>query len=247
MKISYSQGVITPEEIIRFLTLSGQLHSLINEIIKNREVMKKAKELKILVPTDELQQYADSFRVSRGLFSSEDTQNFLKTAGLNEGDFEGYCEARILTLKLMDRLADEHQIEEYFVSNHSDFDLARISRIVVKEKSLAQEILIQIQEEGKDFHAGAKEYSIDQSTKFGGGYVGQITRNMLQPEAAAKVFNASSGEVLGPFEIEGLFELILVEEVVKAEFNETVKERIKRFIFEEWISQFINRRVTISL
>jgi parvulin-like peptidyl-prolyl isomerase len=246
MKINYSQGVITPEEIIKFLSLTGRLQSVNHEIIKHKEVMKKAKELDLSVSTDELQKYADNFRGNHGLYSSEQTIDFLERGGLTEDDFESYCEARLLTEKLMNHLADQKTIDEYFVNNHSDFDLARIYRIVVSEKSLADEILIQIQEEGKDFHAGAKQYSTDESTKYGGGYCGLITRNLVQPEVAAKVFNASAGDVLGPFEREGLFELIMVEQVIRAELNTAVKERIKKLIFEEWLMQSTRGGVAVS-
>lgn len=246
MKINYSHGVITSEDIIKFLSLSGQLPSASYEIIKHKEVIKKAKELNILASTDELQEYADNFRAHHGLHSSEKTHDFLKRGGLTADDFEAYCEANLLTTKLMNHIANQKTIEEYFVNNHSDFDLARIYIIIVKEKSLANEILIQVQEEGKSFLEGAKQYSIDESSKYRGGYIGLVSRNFLQPEIEAKVFNASVGEILGPFESEGLFELIMVEEVIRAELNSTIMEKIKKIIFEEWMLQSTRGGVTVS-
>jgi parvulin-like peptidyl-prolyl isomerase len=246
MEIKYSHGVITPEEVIRFLSFTNQLHSINIEIIKNKEVLKKAKELQISVSVKELQKCADSYRANHGLFSAERTYDFLNKAGLSEDDLEAFCENSILTAKLTDQLADDMKIEEYFVNNHSDFDLARIHKIVVKEKGLADEILIQIEEEEKDFHTGAREYSIDESTKYGGGYFGFVTRNMLQLDVAAKVFNASANDVLGPFEEEDLYELIKVEEVLKAELNDIVKEKIKKLLFEEWLTQFTKGELIVS-
>ncbi len=247
MEIKYSHGVITPEEMIKFLSFTKQLKYVNNEIIKNKEVKKRAKELKISVSVEELQQCADSYRVNHGLFNAEQTYDFLKRAGLTEEDMESFCETSLLTAKLMDHLADEKKIEEYFVNNHSDFDLARIHIIIVKDKGLADEILIQIEDEGKDFYAGAREFSTDETTKYGGGYVGLVTRNRLEPEVAAKVFNASAGDVLGPFEKAGSYELIMVEEVIRAELNSIVKENIKRLLFEDWISQFTKGDLTVSL
>jgi parvulin-like peptidyl-prolyl isomerase len=118
---------------------------------------------------------------------------------------------------------------------------------VVQEKGLADEIFIQIEEEEKDFFTAAREFSTDESTKYGGGYLGLVTRNSLEPEVAAKVFNASAGDILGPYEREGLFELIMVEEVIRAELNKTVQKKIKRALFEEWISQFTEKGFTISV
>ena len=82
MKIIYSKDSITPEEIMKFLTLSGQSGSLVAEMIKNKEVQKKAQELNIEVSVDELQKFADSFRAANGLFSYDDTVNFLKNNGM---------------------------------------------------------------------------------------------------------------------------------------------------------------------
>ena len=228
MKINYSHDEITPEEIIKFLALTEQLKSVCYEIIKQKETLKKAKHQNILVSTDELQKFADGFRASHGLYSSQETHDFLDRRGLTEDDFEAYCEAILLTEKMIDHIADQKKIEEYFVNNHSDLDLARIYKIAVKEKNLADEILMQIQEEGKDFQVKAKQYSIDEATKHQAGYFGLITRSMLEAGVSAKVFNASAGDILGPFEKEGYFELIMVEEVIKAELNETIKERIKK-------------------
>ena len=45
MKIVYSHDTITPEEVVRFLTLTGHSDAIFPEIIKHREVLKKAKEL----------------------------------------------------------------------------------------------------------------------------------------------------------------------------------------------------------
>lgn len=247
MKITYLQNMITPEEVIKFLSLAGQSQSICAEIIKNKEVMKKAKELKIEVSDEQLQQFADTFRTIRGLHSAEEMLNFLKNAGLTEDDLEAFCEASLLTAALKEHLADEKKIEEYFINKRSEFDLARVSIMLVKEENLANEIIMQVTEDGEDFHALARRHSLDEATKYSGGYVGLISRKMLSPEITAKVFNAAAGDLLGPFQRDDLFQLILVEEVTKAELNDDVKEAIKESIFQEWVSQFLKEGTKVTL
>jgi parvulin-like peptidyl-prolyl isomerase len=70
---------------------------------------------------------------------------------------------------------------------------------------------------------------------------------MLLPEGAAKVFNAKSGEIIGPFQVNGLFQLILVNEVIKAELNSEIKEAIKEIILNQWVSQFLKEGIKIIL
>jgi len=211
MKIVYANDTITPVEMVKFLSLTWQSQPIYREIIKRKESMKKAQELKIEISDEELQQFVDNFRSAQGLFSAEATLNFLNNAGLTEDDFEVFCEISLLAAALKDHLADEKKISEYFVNNRSEFDRARISIIVVKEENLANEIVMQVNEDGEDFHALAREHSLDGATKYSGGYAGLVSRTMLTPELGAKVLNAAAGDLLGPFQHDDFYQLILVE------------------------------------
>lgn len=246
MNIRYSNGTVTPDDVIKFLSLSGQSEGIIRHVILYRESAKRAAELGLIIPDEDLQQYADNFRKIHSLITAEDTYAFLRKKGLTEDDFEQFCECALSIISLKEHLSDKNRIEEYFVNNRSDFDRARISAIVVKDENLANEILMQVSEEGEDFHALARKYSIDMSTKYSGGYVGEISRKMLDQGIAAKVFNASPGDLLGPFEREGVFRLILAEEIKKAELNDNTIESIKERLFEEWFSEIINKGIEVS-
>ena len=245
LKIVYSHDMVTPEEVISYLGLIGQADAVFSEIIKNKEVMKKARELNIELPTEQLQQFADNYRTLRGLHSAEAMITFLENAGLTEDDFETFCELSLLTASLKDHLADDKKIEAYFVNNRSDFDYARVSIIVVKDEHLAREIIIQVTEDGEDFHALARKHSLDEATKYAGGYTGLLSRQMLPPEVSAKVFNASAGDLLGPFQKDAFSQLIFIEEVVTATLNDGVKEAIKERIFREWVSPFLKGGVKV--
>ena len=208
-------------------------------------MLKKARELNIELPNEQLQQFADDYRNLRGLHSAETMITFLEQAGLTEDDFETFCEVSLLTAVLKEHLADDKKIEVYFVNNRSDFDYARLSIIVVKDEHLAREIIIQVTEDGEDFHALARKHSLDEATKYAGGYAGLHSRQMLPPEVSAKVFNASAGDSLGPFQKDAFFQLIFIEEVVTATLNDGVKEAIRDRIFREWVSPFLKGGVKV--
>jgi hypothetical protein len=44
LEINYFKGKISPEEVIKFLALTGQSLNIFSEIVKYKEVLKKAKE-----------------------------------------------------------------------------------------------------------------------------------------------------------------------------------------------------------
>jgi len=246
LKITYSNDTITPEDVIRFLSLTGQSQSIYNQVIIHKEVVKKAKEMNMDVSDEQLQQFADNYRSIRGLYSAQEMLDFLDRSGLTEDDFETFCEASILEDDIKYRMAEMKNIEAYFINNRSEFDLARISIIAVKEESLAKEIAMQVTDDGEDFHALARTHSLEEKTKHTGGYVGLVSRKMLSPEIAAKVFSANAGELLGPFQKETYHQLIRVEEVIKSELNDHVKEMIKKRIFAQWASQFFEGGIRID-
>ena len=247
MKNPSEQYSISPLEVIKHLTLTGQAQPIFAEIIQRKVVLDKTKELGIIVSDEELQNFSDTFRVTRGLYSSEEMLSFLKAAGIKEDDFEEHCESSVLSAAIRDHLADDKSVQEYFINNRSEFDLARISIIVTASEDLVNELVMRITEDEDDFHQLAREYSLDETTKYSGGYVGVVNRKSLSPELAAKVFNANSGEVLGPFPKDKNFQLISVEEVIKAELNDHVKNSIKEAIFNGWVSQYINNPIKMDL
>jgi peptidylprolyl isomerase len=239
LKIAFSEGSFTSDDVVKFLSISGQSTAIFSEVIKNKMVLKKAGELGLEASDDDLQKFADIFREMRGLYSAEETIAFLESNGLTEDDFEQFCEVAVLTEMLKDHLCTEEKMQEYFVNNRASLDAAMVSIIVVENENLANEIKMQIEEDGEDFHKLAREHSVDANTKYAGGYAGIFLRDSLPPEISAKVFNAQDGELLGPFVRDGVYQLILVERVMKAELSDEVKQLIRERVFAEWLSQYL--------
>lgn len=246
MQLTYGAGGITPEEIVKSLALTGQLEAVCADLAKRKEVVKKANHLGIEATTDDIQQLSDSFRAVQGLHSATETMSFLDKNGLTVDDFEQFCEEAVLANILIEHLADERAIAEYFVNHRSEFDLARVSVIMVASENMANEVVMQVTEDGEDFHQLARECSMDEQTKHAGGYVGAVSRSMLPPEAAAKVFNTHTGDLVGPFENEGMFQLLLVKDVRRAELDDETKEAIKERIFNEWVAQTLKGGITVQ-
>jgi peptidylprolyl isomerase len=247
MKIVYAKGDIPFEDFLKNRILSGQDFGLARQAIIAREAVAKADELGLEASEEEMQEFADEFRRLRELYSAQETFDFLSRRGLTEDDFSEFCETTILLEKLKDHLASEDRVREYFIRNRSDFDLAKVSLLAVKEESLAGEIILQVTEEGGDFHALARKHSLDAATKSVGGFLGFVSRRRFGPEIVAKVFNASPGDVLGPYPEDGVFRLIYVEELVRAELDDRIREQIADKIFDEWAAPFLSGPVSVTL
>ena len=74
---------------------------------------------------------------------------------------------------------------------------------------------------------------------------GLVGRDSFPTEISANVFNAVSGEILGPFASEKVFHLILLDKVIKSELNDAIKEAIKEKILQEWVSQFLRGDIKV--
>lgn len=246
MNIRYKNGTIPGDDALKLLALTGRIQSACVDVIRNREVIRASSERGLTVSDEEMQQFADSFRRLMGCITLEQTLAFFKQWGLSQDDFEQFCEATALTEKLRNHLANDDKVEEYFVTHRSDLDRAVISVIMVADEGLAEELRMRIEEDGEDFHALARAHSIDESSKRAGGHRGYVSRSDLPEPVAARVFNASAGDILGPFEIEQKRHLILVEDVKRAELNDEVKALIADRIFQEWLSQFLENGLHVE-
>jgi parvulin-like peptidyl-prolyl isomerase len=73
-----------------------------------------------------------------------------------------------------------------------------------------------------------------------------VSRAFLAQELNAKVFSASPGDLIGPLEKDGAFQLILVEEVRRATLDPDVREAIRERIFQEWASNYLKEGMRIT-
>jgi len=165
---------------------------------------------------------------------------------VSDDSFERACETLALEPKVRRALAPDSRVEEYFVLNRSRFDRAHVSAIVVAEPSLADELLMQIEEDGEDFHALARRHSTDERGRRCGGYLGMLAREDLPSAVSSKVFNAEPGDVLGPFPVDKAHQLLLVEEVIRAELDDTLRAAIREIVFDEWLSESVGDDVRVE-
>jgi putative peptide maturation system protein len=188
------------------------------------------------VSDGELQQAADAFRRSAGLYEVAATEQWLQQNGLSLEDWEERLASQLAFEKLRDHVAGS-QVESNFAANRTAFDRATISQILVAEEEIAAELLAQITEEGADFASLAREYSTDEATRMRGGYVGPVNRAGLGAEAEALVFGASPGQAVGPVKTDRGWVVLRVEEVVPGQLDDATREQIKDSLFWQWLQQ----------
>ena len=82
--------VITSEDFIKLLKLTGRYDSLMEDILKDKLAVHAAKRQKIPIQPEELQERADQLRRVWGLHRAADTNKWLDAKGLSLEDLERF-------------------------------------------------------------------------------------------------------------------------------------------------------------
>lgn len=121
---------------------------------------------------------------------------------------------KAVTKGAADSVTDE-ELRAYYRSHKDKVvrpEQRRISNIVVVEKSKAVQIARRARA-GQPFGGLARKYSLDESTRDGGGDLGLLTRDMLESSYAAAAFKTGTGRVFGPVQTSHGWNVGLVAEV----------------------------------
>jgi peptidylprolyl isomerase len=235
-----ASGKVSNADVIARLKISGAWQSAMSELTEERFLVQEARKQGLSISDAELQEEFDEFRRSRDLLKADDTLRWLESEGLTVEEVESCLEAAILASKLSEKQIDAKQIESYYKQNPKDFEYARISHLIVEEEGAAKELALSAREEGEDFSKLAREHSLDESTKLGGGYVGLLTRDDaadLPKDVADRIFSAKKGEILGPFKMENGYCVVRVEERGSRPYDEGLQSALRDELFGRWVAE----------
>ena len=226
-------------DLLRSMGVRDDLSPL-ERCARQRLILQLAQQEGVEVRPEEVQQEVDEWRYRNRLERVEDTDAWLSQRGVTLDDVAAEAAHGLLEQALAGKVA-EGQIEPYFAQHTLDFDEAEVCWIHVSEEGVAEEIRMQVAEEGVRFHELARRYSEDEATRPAGGYLGRLRRDHLPKGVAPLVFAAKPGEVVGPVRVRRKHALYLVQEAFPATLTEAVREEIKGRLFKAWIKREMRR------
>jgi parvulin-like peptidyl-prolyl isomerase len=223
-------------EFVRILKLTGQFEALLEQFVRDRLAALGARKAGIKVSEAEIQERADQFRRVRGLHRASDTNKYLDAMRVSLEEFEAFITDSVYQEKMMRKVCGEHAIEGYFKLNSPKFDSIEISHIVLDSEAKAREMIAVLRDDPEMFDELAREHSIA-DTRERGGLIGKVLRGSLRSDVEAKVFNASAGDLLGPF-VSGdrtAFEIFRVNAKQPARLDDDTTTEVRRLLSEEWL------------
>ncbi len=229
---------ITLEQALKYLETSDKLENVIWEIIRQYIIEEELKTLKnIDINPEIVDQLVLDFRLKNDLIEYEIFQAWLAEQGLDYTKFRVQI-ASSLKLEELKHQVTTLNIQEYFIERKIFLDQVVLSRLVVEEQALAEELKSQILEDDARFEELVQEYSVAEDKIFN-GMMGAMSRGTLPDVIRAAVDVAKIGELLGPLEIEGLWYLVRVEKFLETSLDEQLKQQLEDELFEKWLEDKI--------
>jgi parvulin-like peptidyl-prolyl isomerase len=230
---------VSIEDVVYHIKLSGQIPNVLEGIASRKIIAEAAEAADITVNTEELQQAADSLRLFHNLIKAEDTWAWLEKHHLTLDDFEEIAKNNILSTKLANHLFAD-KVEPFFYDHQLDYMGAVTYEVILDDEDLALELFYALQENEISFQEIARQYIQNPEIRRTGGYQGIRRRNNFRPEIAAVVFAAKPPQLLKPITTLQGVHIIAVEEIIKPQLDEQLRQNIMGDFLTNWLKQQID-------
>jgi hypothetical protein len=218
-----------------------RLRGALMDAVVEKIVVEAARQAGVTVSPEEVQHVADRFRYAHGLTTAEATDRWLESQGLTPTDFEQGVERDILINKFKDALTRANG-QAHFDANKDRYSRAKLWLLAVGSEGQANELLCQINEEGRDFAELARQHSQHEPTRSIGGQLGIVLRAHLPPGAGELIFKAREGDVVGPVATNQGFHLYRVEQLLPPEPQAT-QALVRQELFDLWLRQRLGNQM----
>ena len=236
---------ISLAQALKYLQASGRMQLLIGDILRQHVIEQEIQARTDLDINPALTEQAIiDFRLQNQLTDSKRFQEWLASQGTDRSTFHTQINFGFKLEKLKAAVT-QPKLQEYFIERKLFLDRVVISRIIVAEQELAEELASQI-EEGASFEQLAKEYSVTDD-RLVNGMMGPISRGSLPDQLRAALDAADPGEVVGPLAIDGRWGLFRVEQFLPASLEQNqLKQVLENELFEQWLAEKI-QKLTVKL
>lgn len=235
---------ISLNQALKYLQVSGKLQPFILEILRQNILEQELQTQEGLdIGPAVVEQAVIDFRLENQLTEPQKFQEWLSSSGLDYSTFHKQVTTGFKLEKLKAQIT-EPRLQEYFIERKIFLDRVVLSRIIVADKEIAEELKSQILE-GARFEQLAQEYSVTDD-RILNGMMGAVSRGQMPDSLRALIDLSSPGEVIGPIEIEQWYCLFRVEQFLPASLEGQLKQELENQIFEQWLGDKM-QKLTIKL
>jgi parvulin-like peptidyl-prolyl isomerase len=243
--LTVDEQSLSTKQVVKYLQASGKLGQFIGDVLRQYTLEQELQNRDdVEVSSAVTEQAIIDFRLQNQLTEQQSFQEWLKKNGTDYAAFHASVASSFKLEKLKSVIA-EPKLQEYFIERKIFLDRVVLSRIIVDNQELAEELQIQI-EEGASFESLAREYSLTDD-RIVNGMMGPVSRGTMPDILRAKIDVASPGNLIGPLELEGRWGLFRVEQFLPASLEDTqLSSALQNELFEKWLAEKI-QKLTVKL
>ena len=168
--------------------LKEQKSQILDELITEKVLLQKGKELKVIPKDEELNKEVDKkFNEIKAVYNNDEKkfEETLKSTGFTKETLKEYLKSQIIIEKVINEATKDVKVEDkdakkYYNENQSMFtekpNTMNVSHILVKTEDEAKKVKKRLDSK-EDFAKVAKEVSQDPGSKDKGGLLGDINYN----------------------------------------------------------------------
>lgn len=234
-------------QAFKYLRTSGGFKRVLDEIKRQHLLEGEVKERdNIKVTTIDVEK---AISVFQGQYQLTNPVRFVEWLNQNEKSYDDLyheVEFALKVSKLKESVITQNQIQQHFKENPEYFKRLVLSRIVVADRTEAEQLKQQIDSNGQSFETLARKHSIAQEAN-ANGMMGPVRISTLPDAIKTALENPTPGKAIGPVEFEGTYGLFRVDEVLpEPKLNDSLKQNIRNQLFEKWLQDKL-AKMTLKL
>ncbi len=234
--LSIDSESISLRQAFDYLRASGELPQFLQAILRQHVIEAELRSRADLeVDASLIEQAVINFRLQNRLVEPQKFEQWLASQRLNYLQFRNQIAKKLQLAQFKNELTAS-KVEAYFNQNKALLDRVILSRIVVAEQDLAEELMRQILDDGRPFEGVARDHSIANDRLFN-GMMGICAAGDLPEPIREAIVGAQPGDILGPIAFEGRYNLLRVEGWQPASLEGSLKSQLQEKIFEEWLRE----------
>ncbi|MEM9447351.1 MAG: peptidylprolyl isomerase [Cyanobacteria bacterium P01_E01_bin.6] len=235
--LTIDEQPVSLADAIRYLQLGRKFDGFIGEILRQFVLEKEiASRDDLDVGSAVIEQAIIDFRLQRQLTEPQKFQDWLASNGMNYEGFHQQVAMGFRTKQLKETVAGA-KLQEYFIERKVYLDRVVLSRIIVDDKELAEELKTQIAEQTATFEQLARDYSVTDD-RIVNGMVGPVSRGSMPDLLRVAIDEASQKDVVGPIGMEDRWGLFRIEELLPASLeDDRLKQSLLDELFEQWLAE----------
>lgn len=243
--LTVDEEALSLKQCLRYLQTSGKLQGFLGDILRQYVLEQELNTREDLaINPAVIEQAVIDFRLQQQLTDPKVFQDWLNRNGLDYSTFHNQISSNFKTEKLK-QVATEPKLQEYFIERKVFLDRVVLSRIMVENQELAEELKIQVKE-GASFEELAREHSVADD-RIANGMMGPVSRGTMPDVVRAAIDSANEGDLVGPLEIDNRWALFRVEQVLPASLdNPQLSQMLRNELFDRWMGEKI-QKMTVKL